>query len=85
MKETVDSVLRKEEVTAKTVFDAVKAGDPLAMEILTNKNKDNTLVVVECIKNKLKVKLKSSKTDSKRKEEKESVAVNGTSGRKLEF
>lgn len=30
---STDSVLRKEEVTAKTVFDAVKAGDPLAMEI----------------------------------------------------
>ena len=56
--------------------------DPLAMEILTNKNKDYDLVVVECVKNKLKVKLKSSKTDSK---EKESVAVKGTSGRKLEL
>ena len=32
-KDDTDSVLRKEEVTAKTVFDAVKAGDPLAMEI----------------------------------------------------
>ena len=32
-KDSTDSVLRKEEVTAKTVFDAVKAGDPLAMEI----------------------------------------------------
>ena len=32
-KDNTDSVLRKEEVTAKTVFDAVKAGDPLAMEI----------------------------------------------------
>ncbi|MBR6486572.1 MAG: ROK family glucokinase [Lachnospiraceae bacterium] len=32
-KETKDSVLRKGEVTAKTVFDAVKAGDPLAIEI----------------------------------------------------
>ena len=56
--------------------------DPLAMEILTNKNKEYDLVVVECVKNKLKVKLKSSKTDSK---EKESVAVKGTSGRKLEL
>jgi len=56
--------------------------DPLAMEILTNKNKEYDLVVVECVKNKLKVKLKSSKTDSK---EKESVAVKGTPGRKLEL
>ena len=32
-KDNTDSVLRKEEVTAKTVFDAVKAGDPLAVEI----------------------------------------------------
>ena len=32
-KDTSESLLRKEEVTAKTVFDAVKAGDPLAMEI----------------------------------------------------
>ena len=52
------------------------------MEILTNKNKEYDLVGVECVKNKLKVKLKSSKTDSK---EKESVAVKGTSGRKLEL
>ena len=32
-KDDKDSVLRNGEVTAKTVFDAVKAGDPLAMEI----------------------------------------------------
>ena len=32
-KDTKDSALRKGEVTAKTVFDAVKAGDPLAIEI----------------------------------------------------
>ncbi|MCR5002544.1 MAG: ROK family glucokinase [Lachnospiraceae bacterium] len=32
-KDNTNSVLRKEEVTAKTVFDAVKAGDPLAVEI----------------------------------------------------
>ncbi len=32
-KDSTDSLLHKEEVTAKTVFDAVKAGDPLAMEI----------------------------------------------------
>ena len=35
------------------------------MAILTNKNKDNDLVFVECVKNKLKVRLKSSKTDTK--------------------
>ena len=46
--------------------------DPLAMAILTNKNKDNDLVVVECVKNKLKVRLKSSKTETK---EKQSVQV----------
>ena len=32
-KDDSDSVLRNGEVTAKTVFDAVKAGDPLAVEI----------------------------------------------------
>ncbi|MCR4807388.1 MAG: ROK family glucokinase [Lachnospiraceae bacterium] len=32
-KDDKDSVLRGQEVTAKTVFDAVKAGDPLAIEI----------------------------------------------------
>ncbi len=32
-KVTTDSPLRNGEVTAKTVFDAVKAGDPLAVEI----------------------------------------------------
>ncbi len=32
-KDETDSVLRREEVTAKTVFDAVKAGDPLAVEV----------------------------------------------------
>ncbi len=32
-KDDKDSVLRNGEVTAKTVFDAVKAGDPLAVEI----------------------------------------------------
>ena len=42
--------------------------DPLAMAILTNKNKDNDLVVVECVKNKLKVRLKSSKTETKEKQ-----------------
>lgn len=32
-KDDTDSVLRREEVTAKSVFDAVKAGDKLAMEV----------------------------------------------------
>lgn len=32
-KDDTPSVLREEEITAKAVFDAVKAGDPLAMEV----------------------------------------------------
>ncbi len=51
--ETRDTVLRSEEINAKTVFDAVKAGDPVAVEIAEEFGKylGKGLASIACVTN----------------------------------